>query len=108
VDYHFNLREIIFAGLFAHENCFLPEGEYTAEAYETIRGHPRRSLKLDMSKIETAQFTHENIEVLSWRPRIFLHKGFLSPDECDYIIQKGSCAPHCKYYVLLLHRFEDR
>ena len=30
--------------------------------------------------------------VISWKPRIFLYKGFLSPEECDHIISLGE--PH--------------
>lgn len=40
------------------------------------------------------------IETLSWSPRAFLHRGFLTPEECDYLIEvrsgaaarPGSCA----------------
>lgn len=31
----------------------------------------------------------EHIEVLSWSPRIFMYRKFLTPEECDYIIEKA-------------------
>ena len=41
----------------------------------------------------------ENVEVLSWSPRVFLYKGFLTPEECDHIIELGTyhllCIKFC-------------
>ena len=36
----------------------------------------------DMSKLP-------HMEVVSWSPRVFLYKNFLTDEECDYIIAKG-------------------
>jgi prolyl 4-hydroxylase len=33
--------------------------------------------------------THTQMQVLSWKPRVFLYKKFLSHDECDKIISIG-------------------
>lgn len=32
------------------------------------------------------------VEQLSWKPRIFRYKGFLSDEECDHLIKKGSAG----------------
>ncbi|XP_074379423.1 putative prolyl 4-hydroxylase 12 isoform X2 [Apium graveolens] len=48
-------------------------------------GHPIQSNKLNPSQAAE----------LSWRPRVFLHKGFLSDEEGDHIISLG----HGKYFT---------
>ena len=32
------------------------------------------------------------VEQLSWKPRIFRYKAFLSDEECDHLIKKGSAG----------------
>ncbi|KAJ3670169.1 hypothetical protein LUZ60_010493 [Juncus effusus] len=40
------------------------------------------------NKVEKpAPFDPDNVIPLSWKPRIFLYKNFLSPEECDYIVK---------------------
>ncbi|KAL5218732.1 hypothetical protein ABZP36_019416 [Zizania latifolia] len=34
-------------------------------------------------------FNASGVTVISWKPRIFLYKGFLSDDECDHLVKLG-------------------
>jgi prolyl 4-hydroxylase len=38
----------------------------------------------------TAMTKKRGMEVLSWEPRIILYRGFLSEEECDYLVKKAT------------------
>uniref|UniRef100_A0A0D9W0A6 procollagen-proline 4-dioxygenase n=1 Tax=Leersia perrieri TaxID=77586 RepID=A0A0D9W0A6_9ORYZ len=44
----------------------------------------------DVTVVVTAPpFNASSVIVVSWKPRIFLYKGFLSDDECDHLVKLG-------------------
>lgn len=54
--------------------------------------HSIYSEKYKTPKPLISENIHANIEVLSWSPRIFIFRNFLSEYECDYMIAKS--RPH--------------
>ncbi|XP_006650749.1 probable prolyl 4-hydroxylase 4 [Oryza brachyantha] len=43
----------------------------------------------DVIVVAAPPFNSSNVTVVSWKPRIFLYKGFLSDDECDHLVKLG-------------------
>ncbi|KAJ4730448.1 2-oxoglutarate (2OG) and Fe(II)-dependent oxygenase superfamily protein [Rhynchospora pubera] len=43
-------------------------------------------LKSEETKINGVGFDPTNVVQISWKPRIFLYKGFLSDEECDHLV----------------------
>ncbi|XP_078149721.1 putative prolyl 4-hydroxylase 7 [Carex rostrata] len=46
-------------------------------------------LKSEENKVNSVQFDPTNVVQISWKPRIFLYKGFLSDEESDHLIYLG-------------------
>jgi prolyl 4-hydroxylase len=45
-------------------------------------------------------FNASRVRAVSWRPRVFVYKGFLSDDECDHLVKLVStcCNHRCHHH----------
>ena len=72
------------------KNLQITTGQSTAESADTIQ--PSLVSKIESEITQQNEASEEKIpqiEVLSWKPRIFVYHNFISDEYCDHIIEVG-------------------